>query len=275
MTTVRRPWLRTATAAVVTAAFLVPVLWMVSTSFKKPDRILAASPQWIPAPFTAENYSAALANPALPRALLNSLVISGGVVTLTLLLAVPLSYALARIPMRGSGAMMLALLITQLLPAIVLAAPLFLLERKTGLQNTYTGLIAADTTLTLPFAVVVLRPLVQGIPVELEEAALVDGCGPPGVLGHVVLPLMAPGLIAVAGLSFLLAWGEFVFGLTLGQTPEVQPVTVVVNSFAGPVHIAWGPLMATATLVSVPVVCLFAILHRFIVGGLTAGSVKG
>ncbi|WP_432584583.1 carbohydrate ABC transporter permease [Streptomyces sp. HD1123-B1] len=275
MTALQRPWLRTATAAVVTAAFLMPVLLMVSTSFKKPDRILAASPQWIPSPFTTENYSAALANPALPRALLNSLVISGGVVALTLLLAVPLSYALARIPMRGSGAILLALLVTQLLPAIVLAAPLFILERKTGLQNTYTGLIAADTTLTLPLAVVVLRPLVQRIPVELEEAALVDGCGLPGVLGYVVLPLMAPGLIAVAGMSFLLAWGEFVFGLTLGQTPEVQPVTVVLNSFAGPVRTAWGPLMATATIVSVPVVCVFAILHRFIVGGLTAGSIKG
>ncbi|WP_042391784.1 carbohydrate ABC transporter permease [Streptacidiphilus carbonis] len=270
----RRPWLLTATAAAITAAFLLPAYWMAATSLKQPDRILVAHPQWVPAPVTTVNYTAAFADGALARALANSLVISCGVVLLTLLLAVPLSYALARLRMRGSGTMVLALLIAQLLPSIVLAAPLFILEHRVGLDNTYLGLIAADTTLTLPFAVIVLRPLLQGVPVELEEAALVDGCGRPGVLLRVVLPVMVPGLIAVAGLSFLLGWGEFIFGLTLAKRPEVQPVTVVLNSFVGAYGTSWGPLMATATIVSLPVVCLFAVLQRFVVGGLTAGSVR-
>ncbi|MER5178943.1 carbohydrate ABC transporter permease [Streptomyces sp. NPDC002896] len=129
--------------------------------------------------------------------------------------------------------------------------------------------------MTLPFAVIVLRPVLRGVPVELEEAALVDGCGLPGVVRHVVLPVMVPGLVAVAGLSFLLAWGEFVFGLTLADRPDVQPVTVLLNTFVGQYGTSWGPLMATATLVSVPVVCIFAIFQRFIVGGLTAGGVRG
>ncbi|MDL5202937.1 carbohydrate ABC transporter permease [Streptomyces sp. ALI-76-A] len=271
----RRPWLLTAAATLITAAFLLPVHWMVSTSLTRPDRILADSAQWIPAPVTTENYATALAEDALPRALLNSLVISCGVVAFTLLLGVPLAYALARIPMRGSGTMVLVLLIAQLPPSIVLAAPLFILERRAGLDDTYLGLIAADTTLTLPFAVIVLRPVLRAVPKELEEAALVDGCGPVGVLLRIVLPVMVPGLAAVAGLSFLIAWGEFVFGLTLATEPAVQPVTVLLNAFVGRHGTAWGTLMATATLISVPVVCVFALVQRFVGGGLTTGGARG
>jgi multiple sugar transport system permease protein len=271
----RRPWLLTAAATLITAAFLLPVHWMVSTSLTRPDRILADSAQWIPAPVTTENYATALAEDVLPRALLNSLVISCGVVAFTLLLGVPLAYALARIPMRGSGTMVLVLLIAQLPPSIVLAAPLFILERRAGLDDTYLGLIAADTTLTLPFAVIVLRPVLRAVPKELEEAALVDGCGPVGVLLRIVLPVMVPGLAAVAGLSFLIAWGEFVFGLTLATEPAVQPVTVLLNAFVGRHGTAWGTLMATATLISVPVVCVFALVQRFVGGGLTTGGARG
>ena len=271
----RHPWLLTAAAALITAAFLLPVYWMAKTSLTEPDRILTPAPQWVPSPLTAENYRTALDYEGLTRALLNSVVISSGVVALTLLLGVPLAYALARVRMRGSGAMVLALLVAQLPPAIVLAAPLFILERRAGLDDTHLGLIAADTTLTLPFAVVVLRPVLRAVPLELEEAALVDGCGLPGVLLRVVLPVMAPSLVATAGLSFLIGWGEFLFGLTLTDGPDVQPVTVLLNSFTGRHGTAWGALMATATLISVPVVCVFALFQRFIVGGLTAGSVRG
>jgi len=248
---------------------------MVKTGLTRPDRIQTPDPQWAPSPVTGENYSTALGYEGLTRALLNSLVISCGVVALTLLLGVPLAYALARIRMRGSGTMVLALLVAQLPPAIVLAAPLFILERRAGLTGTYLGLIAADTTLTLPFTVIVLRPVMRSVSPELEEAALVDGCGLPGVLLRVVLPLMVPGVVAAAGLSFLIGWGEFLFGLTLGEGPDVQPVTVLLNAFIGQHGTSWGALMATATLISIPVVCVFAVFQRFIVGGLTAGSVRG
>ncbi|MCH5677204.1 carbohydrate ABC transporter permease [Streptomyces gilvus] len=271
----RRPWLLTAVATAVTAAFLLPVYWMAKTSLTRPDRILSPTPQWAPTPVTGRNYATALGYAGLTRALLNSLVISSGVVALTLLLGVPLAYALARVRMRGSGTMVLALLVAQLPPAIVLAAPLFILERRAGLAGTYLGLIAADTTLTLPFTVIVLRPVLRGVPSELEEAAQIDGCGLPGVLLRVVLPLMVPGVVATAGLSFLIAWGEFLFGLTLAGGPDVQPVTVLLNSFVGQHGTSWGALMATATLISIPVVCVFALFQRFIVGGLMTGGVRG
>jgi multiple sugar transport system permease protein len=270
----RRSWWLTAAAALITAAFLLPVYWMVATSLKTPDKVLVTPPQWVPAPVTGDNYAEAFTDGLLARALFNSLVISCGVVGLTLVLAVPLSYAIARIRMRGSGTMVLALLIAQLLPSIVLAAPLFILAQRTGLINTYFGLIVADATLTVPFAVIVLRPLLRDLPVEVEEAAMVDGCGPLGVLLRVVLPNMVPGLVAVVGLSFLLTWGEFVFGLTLVEDPDVQPVTVFLNSFVGQRGTAWGPLMATATLISLPIVLVFALVRRFVVGGLTAGGAR-
>ncbi|MET7473713.1 carbohydrate ABC transporter permease [Streptomyces sp. NPDC005648] len=275
MKTPRHRWLVTAAATVVTAVFLLPVYWMVKTSLTRPDRIQAAHPQWVPAPVTGENYATALGYSGLTRALLNSLVISSGVVALTLLLGVPLAYALARIRMRGSGAMVLALLVAQLPPAIVLAAPLFILERRAGLADSYLGLVFADTTLTLPFTVIVLRPVLRAVPPELEEAAQIDGCGMPGVLLRVVLPLMGPGVVAAGGLSFLIGWGEFLFGLTLAEGPDIQPVTVLLNSFVGRHGTSWGALMATATLISIPVACVFAVFQRFIVGGLTAGSVRG
>ncbi|MFG2127401.1 carbohydrate ABC transporter permease [Streptomyces sp. NPDC048751] len=271
----RRPWALTAAATLITAVFLLPVYWMAKTSLTRPERILVPSPQWVPTPVTTENYDTALSYEGLARALLNSLVIAGGVVALTLLLGLPLGYALARVRMRGSGTMVLALLVAQLPPAIVLAAPLFILERRAGLDDSYLGLIAADTTLTLPFTVIVLRPVLRAVPPELEEAALVDGCGLTGVLLRIVLPIMVPGVIAAAGLSFLLAWGEFLFGLTLAGDSDVRPVTVVLNAFVGQHGTAWGALMATATLISLPVVCVFALFQRFIVGGLTAGSVRG
>ena len=270
----RHRWLFTLTATVITAVFLLPVYWMVKTSLTRPDRIQAAHPQWVPAPVTGENYATALGYSGLTRALL-SLVISSGVVALTLLLGVPLAYALARIRMRGSGTMVLALLVAQLPPAIVLAAPLFILERRAGLADSYLGLVFADTTLTLPFTVIVLRPVLRAVPPELEEAAQIDGCGVPGVLLRVVLPLMVPGVVAAAGLSFLIGWGEFLFGLTLAEGPDIQPVTVLLNSFVGQHGTSWGALMATATLISIPVACVFAVFQRFIVGGLTAGSVRG
>ncbi|WP_151477958.1 carbohydrate ABC transporter permease [Streptomyces albicerus] len=274
MTDTKRPWLLTLVAGAITAFFLLPLYWMIATSLKKPDQVLTSPPQWIPSPPTGDSYARALDKPMIGQALLNSVVISLGVVALTLVLAVPLTYAVARIRMRGSGAMVLSLLVAQLLPSIVLAAPLFIVLRQAELNNTLIGLVIADTTLTLPFAVIVLRPLVRAMPAEVEEAALVDGCGLPGVLWRIVLPVMRPGLIAVGGFSFLLGWGEFVFGITLNSDPKVQPVTVLLNTFVGQTGTDWGPLMAAATLVSVPVVCVFAMLQRYIVGGLTAGSVK-
>ena len=192
---------------------------------------------------------------------------------LTLLLAVPGAYGLSRLKLRGSGIMLLILLIGQLLPSIVLAGPLFLSFSRIGLLNTHIGVILADTTFTLPFSVIILRPFFLAVPNELEAAAKVDGCTQLGVLWRIVLPYVRPGLITVAAFAFLIAWGEFVFALSL-NTKTNQPVTVALNNFIGQYGTQWNDMMAVSTVVALPIILIFASLQRFIVGGLTSGAVK-
>jgi multiple sugar transport system permease protein len=192
---------------------------------------------------------------------------------LTLLLAVPGAYGLARLKLRGTGLMLLFLLIGQLLPSIVIAGPLFLIFSRIGLLNSHLGLILADTTFTLPFSVIILRPFFLAVPSELEAAAKVDGCTQLGVLWRIVIPYVRPGLITVAALAFLIAWGEFVFALSLNPRTN-QPVTVALNKFIGQYGTHWNDLMAVSTVIAVPIMVIFASLQRFIVGGLTSGAVK-
>jgi multiple sugar transport system permease protein len=261
-------------AWVITLAYLFPIYWMVATSLKRSTDVQAVPPKWVPVPATTGSYHSVWSNPVVGEALRNSVIISLGVMVLTLLLATPATYAIARVRMRGSSSALMLLLIAQLLPSIVLAAPLFVILRKLHMTNTLTGLILADTTLTLPFAVIILRPLVGSVPGELEDAARTDGCSAMGVLMRVMVPIVRPGLISVAAFSFLLGWGEFVFGLTINNDPSVQPATVALQSFIGQFGTAWGSLMAVATIISVPVALVFAIFQRWIVSGLTAGSVR-
>jgi multiple sugar transport system permease protein len=268
-----RGW-KTGLALAITAVYLFPVYWMVATSFKLPTDVQAVPPKWFPSPATLENYTAMLNHPVLGEALRNSAIISLGVVALTLLLAAPATYAVSRVRMRGSSSVVMLLLVAQLLPSIVIAAPLFVILRRIDMTNTLIGLIVADTTLTLPFAVIILRPLMLSVPAELEDAARMDGCSGLGVLCRVMVPILRPGLISIAAFSFLLGWGEFVFGLTINTDPEAQPATVVLQTFIGQFGTAWGSLMAAATIVSVPVVLIFALFQRLIVSGLTAGSVR-
>jgi multiple sugar transport system permease protein len=201
--------------------------------------------------------------------------ISLGTVALTLLLAVPAAYAVARLKMRSAHLVVLLLLVTQLLPSIVLAGPLFVVFRQADLINTYTSLILADTTITLPFAVIVLRPLLLGIPRELEEAGQIDGCSWLGIMWWIVLPVLRPSLVAVAAFSFLFSWGEFVYGLALTSGEAIEPVTVALNRFVGLYGTRWTEVMAVATTLTVPVVLMFGFFQRHIVRGIIEGSVKG
>jgi multiple sugar transport system permease protein len=170
--------------------------------------------------------------------------------------------------------MMLVLLVVQLLPAIAVATPLFVLFRRLELLNSYAGIVLADATITVPFAILVLRPFFLRVPRDLEAAALVDGCRPLGAFARVVLPVARPGIITVAALSFLLAWGEFLFALTLTTSNDVRPLTVALTIFSSDAGTRWDQVMAVATLVAIPIVILFVALQRFIVSGLTIGGIK-
>lgn len=265
----------TLVGVVLVSVYLFPVFWMVVTSVKTDADIYASPPTLIPAHFQWANYrKAVFDNPPVLKAIRSSLIISVGTMALTLLLATPASYALARLRLRGGALVILLLLTSQLLPAIVIAGPLFVLFRRIHLVNSYPGLILADASITLPFAVIVLRPFFLTIPMELESAALVDGSTRFGAFWRIVLPLVRPGLITVGVFAFLFTWGEFVFGLSLTTREEIQPVTVALNSFIGQYGTKWNLLMSVATTVAIPIIAVFASLQRFIVGGLTAGATK-
>ena len=271
---VRRGYPRTIVATVFVMVYLFPVYWMVTTSLKSRIDIFATPPKLIPIPPDFTSYiNEVIHNPVLITVFLNSVIISFGTMLLTLLLAIPGAYGLARLKLRGSGLMLLMLLIGQLLPSIVIAGPLFVIFSRLGLLNSHIGLILADTTFTLPFSVIILRPFFMAVPNELEAAAKVDGCTQLGVLWRIVLPYVRPGLITVAAFAFLIAWGEFVFALSL-NTKTNQPVTVALNKFIGQYGTQWNDLMAVSTVVALPIMVVFASLQRFIVGGLTTGAVK-
>jgi multiple sugar transport system permease protein len=267
-------YIKTIVGVVFVAIYLFPVYWMVATSLKSFSDIFAVPPQIVPIPpdFTAYQ-TEVIENPELITVLTNSVIISFGTMMLTLLLAVPGAYALARLNLRGSGIVLLIVLVSQLLPSIVIAGPLFLSFSRIGLLNSHLGLILADTTITLPFSVIILRPFFLAVPSELEAAAKVDGCTQLGVLWRIVLPYVRPGLITVGAFAFLITWGEFVFALSL-NTNANQPVTVALNKFIGQYGTEWNHLMAVSTVAALPIILTFASLQRFIVGGLTTGAVK-
>lgn len=262
-------------AAVIVICYLFPVYWMAATSLKSNAAVYASPPQMVPSPVDFSSYvEAVIQNPLTLRSILNSAIIGGGTMLLTLVLAVPSAYALARLNLRGGTLFMLLLLITQLLPAIIIATPLFVLFSRIGLVNSYPALIIADTTFALPFAVIVLRPFFLTVPRELEAAAKIDGCNQFDAFWRVILPLVQPGLITVAVFAFLMGWGEFLFAITLTTNEAIQPATATLNKFIGQYGTEWNRLMAVATTVALPIIIVFASLQRYIVGGLTAGSVK-
>jgi multiple sugar transport system permease protein len=271
----RRGYGKTLLGAFIVAFYLFPVYWMVATSLKASGDIFAVPPNLVPAPPVLVSYvDVVINNPAVHRAILNSTIISVGAMALTLLLAAPAAYALARLRLRFTALIVLLLLISQLLPTINLAVPLFVIFSSVGLIDSYVALIVANTVFTLPFAIIVLRPFFLGVPGDIEDAAKVDGCTQLGAFWRVVLPVVMPGLITVGALAFLLTWGEFVFALTLITSEGMQPITVALNRFIGQYGTRWNDLMAVATTVALPIVLIFASLQRYIVAGLTAGATK-
>jgi multiple sugar transport system permease protein len=267
---------KTLLGTLIVAIYLFPVYWMAATSLKSLRDIFAVPPSLVPLPPGLEPYSqAVINNPLVIKAILNSVVISVGTLVLTLVLAAPAAYALARLRLRFTALALLILLLAQMLPTILIAGPLFVIFSQFGLVDSYAAVILADTTIiTLPFAIIVLRPFFLSVPKDLEEAAMIDGASRLGAFWRVVLPLVRPGLVTVGAFAFLFAWGEFVFGLTLLTSEGLQPVTVALNKFIGQFSTRWNNLMAVSTAVAIPIVLIFAVLQRYIVGGITAGATK-
>ena len=266
---------KTLAGLAILVVYLFPIYWMVSTSLKTSGNVFSVPPQLMPSPLVFDSYSqAALTEPAVLRGLVNSTVISLGTLALTLLLGVPAAYGLARLRLAFTLLISLIFLVAQMLPSINVALPIFVIFTKLGLVDSYLGLILANTAFSLSFTIIVLRPYFYSVPESLVDAARVDGCSRLGAFLRVVLPLARPGLVTAGALAFVGAWGEFVFGLTLTTSEQMQPITVVLNRFIGQYETRWNDLMAVATIAALPVIVLFTGLQRFIVSGLTSGATK-
>lgn len=269
-----RRWLATA-GVVVTAGYLVPVYWMLVTSLRTSDAVFRVPPDLVPLPPTIEPYAhAVLGDADIARGLANSAVIAVGTTVLTLVLALPAAYGLARFRLRGLGAVLMLMLVVQMIPSVNLALPLFVLFSSMGLVDSYAGLIIANCALAVPLAVTILRPYFLTAPGEVIEAAKMDGCGELTSFVRIALPISAPGIVTVAVISFLGAWGEFVLALSLATSERIQPITIVLAEFTNQVGIRWNELMAVSAVVALPVVVAFVFLQRYIVAGLTEGATK-
>jgi len=260
------------------AVFVVmvfPVFWMVSTAFKQPFEILSFTPEFLPSPATLANFENAVNRPNFWSSVVNSLIVVVAVTTLSIVLAFLAALALAKFRFRGRAAFVVLIIGVQMVPLNALIIPLYILLSRAGQVDKLTGVIVTYLTFVLPFCVWTLRGFMLGVPRELEEAAMVDGSTRFGAFVRILLPLVAPGLVATSIFAFIQVWNEFIIAYVLLQSQEKHTLTVWLASFTTLRGTEWGPLMAAATLTALPVVAFFVLVHRRIAFGLTAGAVRG
>ncbi len=252
-----------------------PFYYAILTSFKSGTALFEID--YFPSDFSLSNYINVLTTGYFPRNLLNSLFVSSIVVVLSLLLGVTAAYALGRIQFRGRAALLLLILSVSIFPQVAVLAGLFELIRWLGIINTPFALIFSYMIGALPFTVWVLTTFIRDLPIEIEEAAIVDGATPWVIITKVFMPLMWPALVTTGLLAFIGAWNEFLFALTFTSNNDQRTVPVAIALLSGGTRfeVPWGAIMAASVIVTVPLVVLVLIFQRKIISGLTAGGVKG
>lgn len=261
------------TGLVIVAIMLLPIYWAVVTSLKTLQQSYAIPSTLLPPTPTFSAYSEVLRTQG--GALLTSLIIALGSTALSLLIAVPAAHALANFHFRVTGVVTLVLLVTQTIPGIVLGISFFKIFADIHLLNTYLGLIIADSTYCVPFAILVIRAFMIGLPRELLEAAYVDGATLLGTLVRIVLPLSRPAILAAALFSFLFSWGDFLFALTLNTSGDVIPMSLSIYQYLGQYSSQWPDLMAAAIFAAIPSAILLVLVQRGIRGGIATAGLKG
>ena len=263
---------RTTAGVLIVALLLFPLYWMVNASLQPSGALLRPSPDLFPFTPTFDGYREAFGEHL--GDLLSSLIIASGTVVVSLVIAAPAAYALAQLRVLGRPAMLFVLVIVQMIPGIVMANALYTVFSDLDLVDSYLGLILADSTATVPFAVLLLRAFMIGIPRELSEAARVDGAGRLRTFLSIIVPVSRNALVTAGLFAFLFAWADFLFAITLTTGQSFQPVTVGIFRFIGNQSADWNGIMATAVLASVPAAVLLVVAQRFVVAGVTGGAVK-
>ena len=268
----RRPWWITLIGVVLTGIMLFPVYWMINVSLTPQSDMRKSPPDLFPLTPTFEGYERVLSD-QLPF-LGTSFVVGVGTVILTLALSAPAAYALAKLRPRGGNALSFVLLIAQMIPGIIMAMGFYAIYLNAGILNTIPGLILADSTLAVPFGVLIFTAFMRGIPDELLAAARIDGAGTWRTFRSIVLPVSRNSIVTVSLFAFLWSWSDFIFASPLNSGGKLQPITIGIYRYIGNNNQEWNAIMATAVVASIPAAVLLILAQRYVAAGVTAGAVK-
>ncbi len=254
---------------------IFPLYWILLTSFKPANQIAEYPVRYWPRQFTLDNYTSLFQKSEFGSYLLNSIVVSAAAALVATAIALLSAYILSRYQFRGKGAVMMAFLITQMIPAFIALGPLYQMFTNLGLVDKRFGLVLIYIAMTIPFSAIMLRGFFDNVPDSLEEAAMVDGATRFGALWRVIVPVMTPGIIATFIFNFVNCWNELFLAVTLINTDDRKTIPTALNGFISSFNIEWGPMSAAAVLTILPTMLLFAFASRWIVAGLTQGATKG
>ena len=265
-----------AAALVVIVASLFPVYWMVNTSLLPASAVRSTTPHWWPDEFTLSNYQEALGDDSLVNALFNSMAVTGITLVVALAFAFLGAVAVSRYRFRTRTSFIVAILVIQMIPAEAMIVSVFRVLDGWYLLNTIIGLSFVYIAFVLPFTIWTLRGFVNGVPADLEEATMIDGCSRSGAFWRITFPLLAPGLIATGVFAFIQAWNEFVFALVIMTRPESLTLPIWLRAFVQATKATdWAVVMAASTIMAVPVIVFFLIVQHRMTSGLVSGAVKG
>lgn len=265
-----RSWLHTVIGIVLVAIMLFPVYWMLNASLAPAGNSL--NTQWLPLNPDFSGYSRAIADQG--QNLITSLIVAVGACLLSIVIAAPCAYALAQFKIKGTAVLLFVVLISQMIPGIVIANALYTVYTPLGLINSIPGLILADASQGIPFAILIMRAYLETFPTSIVEAARVDGCGHVRAFWSIVLPVSKNSLITAGIFSFLFAWSDFLMALTLTTGESIRPVTLGLYTYIGTNDTDWSAVMSTAVLSSLPAVVLMIVAQKYVAAGATGGAVK-
>ncbi len=267
-------FIRIALMALAMFFFMLPIFWLLTTAFKFGREAFAIPPKWIFFDWTLKNFQEVLANSKTPRYIMNSIIVSAGATTLSLLLGVPAGYAIARSrsPLINSSSYFFLLLL--MIPPIAMLIPFYLVMRDLHLLGTYAALIILDTVFDAAFVVWMMRSYFMDVPQEMEEAALVDGASPLQAFTKIALPLSVPGIVASALYCIIFSWNDFLFALML-TSPKTKTIPLGILASFSAVEISWGRMAVMSIFAIIPALIIALFLNRYFVQGLTMGAAKG
>lgn len=254
---------------------LLPLGWVISTSLKPGNEIFANPPHWIPHMPTLENYKTVLYDSLIPLAFFNSFLVGIMTAGISLVLGGSAGYAFARFKFRGNRALSLFMLLSQMLPLTVLMIPMYYMENAAGLVDTKLGLAIAHLAISMPLVTWMAKGYFKGIPKEIEEAAVVDGCSATETIFYIIIPLLRPALAATGIYAFISSWNEFALANVLTRSMNSRTVPIALNEFSSFFKVDWGDTMAAATLITIPIIIVFMLVQKQFVEGLASGAVKG